>query len=282
MPGYGGSFVGGFSDSGLFPGAAGINTVGGGCCQGETGIAGDGIDAFGGSASDTFETLGGDGIFAQPGTPITLSGALESGAPEQISSKNYAGNFQGDLNVTGAITAGTKDFLIDHPLDPANKFLYHTSIESSEAINVYTGNILLDAERQAVVQLPDWFEALNTDFRYQLTAVGAPAPSLYIAQEVTDNQFRIAGGTPGIKVSWQVTGVRHDAFAMAHPARVEVDKPARERGYYIHPQVYGAPEEKQIEWARNPQRMKLAKLMKDRARTGAAALRLKRDQNVSR
>ena len=133
-----------------------------------------------------------------------------------------------------------------------------------------------------MVRLPDWFEALNTDFRYQLTAVGASAPNLYIAQEVTGNQFRTAGGKPGIKVSWQVTGVRHDAFAMVHPARVEVDKPARERGYYIHPQLYGAPEEKQIEWARNPQRMKLAKLMKERARTRAAALRLKRDQNASR
>ena len=85
-----------------------------------------------------------------------------------------------------------------------------------------------------------------------------------------------------MEVSWQVTGIRQDAWANAHRIPVEEEKNARERGYYLHPELYGAPEEKQIEWARNPQRMKLAKLMKDRARTGAAALRLKRDQNVSR
>jgi hypothetical protein len=153
----------------------------------------------------------------------------------------------GNLNVTGAITAGVKDFKIDHPLDPTNKYLYHSSIESSEMVNIYSGNAALDGAGEALVSLPDWFEAVNKDFRYQLTAIGASAPGLHIAQEISEHQFRIAGGAPGMKVSWQVTGVRHDAFAKAHPLVVEVDKPAKERGHYLHPEAFGHPRRTQEE-----------------------------------
>jgi hypothetical protein len=147
----------------------------------------------------------------------------------------------GNLNVTGAITAGVKDFKIDHPLDPKNKYLYHSSVESSEMMNIYTGNAILDNSGEAVVPLPKWFEAVNTDFRYQLTAIGAPAPNLHVAREIARHQFSIAGGAAGTKVSWQVTGVRHDAYAKAHPLVVEVRKSEKERGHYLHPDAYGAP-----------------------------------------
>jgi hypothetical protein len=152
----------------------------------------------------------------------------------------------GNLSVTGAIVGAVKDFRIDHPLDPANKYLYHASIESAEMKDLYDGVALLDSNGSAIVMLPDWFEAVNGDFRYQLTAMGAPAPNLHIAQEISNGQFTIAGGQPGIKVSWQVTGVRHDAYAKAHPLQVTVDKPEPERGYYIHPELYGAPLEKSL------------------------------------
>ena len=150
----------------------------------------------------------------------------------------------GNLSVSGAISAGVKDFKIDHPLDPANKYLYHASVESSEMMNIYTGTAMMDLSGSAVVTLPDWFEAVNGDFRYQLTAIGAPAPNLHIGREISNHQFVIAGGQSGMKVSWQVTGVRHDAFAKAHPLRVSVQKAKGERGYYLHPELYGAPMEK--------------------------------------
>jgi hypothetical protein len=156
----------------------------------------------------------------------------------------------GNLNVAGAITAGVKDFKIDHPLDPTNKYLYHGSVESSEMMNIYTGNAILDNSGEGVVSLPKWFEALNRDFRYQLTAIGAPAPNLHIAQEIANHQFIIAGGAPGMKVSWQVTGVRHDAYAKAHPLVVEVKKSEKERGHYLHPDAYGAPRLTQEEMLR--------------------------------
>ena len=133
------------------------------------------------------------------------------------------------------------------PLDPANKYLYHSFVESPDMMNVYNGNVTLDADGEATVSMPDWFEALNNDFRYQLTAIGAPGPNLYVAEEISGNRFRIAGGTPGMKVSWQVTGIRHDAFANAHRIPVEQEKSGRERGKYLHPKELGMPESLSME-----------------------------------
>jgi hypothetical protein len=131
---------------------------------------------------------------------------------------------------------------VDHPLDPSGKYLTHASIESSEMLNLYTGNAVLGADGSATVALPDWFTSLNEDFRYQLTPIGGFA-QLYIAEEITGNQFRIAGGRDGMKVSWQVTGVRRDAYAKAHPLVVESNKLGDERGHYLHPDAFGQPPE---------------------------------------
>src|SRR5919201_7065982 len=126
--------------------------------------------------------------------------------------------------------------------------------------NVYDGVVVLDDNGEAVIDLPDWFGALNKDFRYQLTAIGAPGPNLYIAEEIFSNStttdysdssnnnssFKIAGDTSGMKVSWQVTGIRKDPWANANRIEVEQDKPDKERGYYLHPDLYDQPEEKGI------------------------------------
>ena len=94
--------------------------------------------------------------------------------------------------------------------------------------------------------LPDYFQALNNDFRYQLTAIGAPGPNLYIAEEIFGNHFKIAGGKPRAKVSWQVTGVREDAYAKAHRIKVEEEKPAGEKGHYLHSELFGATEKEAV------------------------------------
>jgi len=148
---------------------------------------------------------------------------------------------EGDLLADGNITGGSKTFRIDHPLDPENKLLYHTCVESPDMMNVYNGNAFLDAEGAAWVELPEYFEALNREFRYQLTCVGGFAP-VYVEREIEGNRFRIAGGSPGLKVSWQVTGVRQDPYAEAHRTVVEVDKPEEERGTYLHAAEWGQPE----------------------------------------
>jgi hypothetical protein len=159
------------------------------------------------------------------------------------SSSGYAGYFVGSVGVLGNLTKSSGSFKIDHPLDPANQYLYHSFVESPDMKNIYDGVVALDARGAATVTLPDWFEALNRDFRYQLTPIGAAMPGLYIAQEVQDNAFRIAGGEPGKKVSWMVTGIRQDAWANAHRIPVEEAKPADEVGRYLHPVELGQPAE---------------------------------------
>jgi hypothetical protein len=115
-------------------------------------------------------------------------------------------------------------------------------------MNVYNGNITLDANGDAAVTLPDYFEAVNENFRYQLTPIGGPAPNLHIAEEISGNRFYIAGGEPFMKISWQVTGVRTDAFARANPAEVEVEKNQRERGLYLAPEAYGFGPEQHVDY----------------------------------
>ena len=157
---------------------------------------------------------------------------------------NYAGFFEGDvtvtgnLNVTGVISKGSGTFRIDHPLDPQNKYLVHSFVESPDMLNVYSGNVTTGADGYAVVKLPDYFEAANTDFRYQLTVIGTFAQAI-VKEEVKGNQFLVQTSEPNVKVSWQVSGIRNDAFARKNRIRPEQHKPATERGNYLHPDAYG-------------------------------------------
>ena len=144
----------------------------------------------------------------------------------------------GSLGVTGTVSKGAGSFKIDHPLDPLNKYLVHSFVESPDMMNVYNGVVELDSAGQAEVALPAYFEALNDHFRYQLTTLGKFDP-VYVAREVKGNNFVIAGGSPGTRVSWQVTGIRKDPYAQANRIQPEVDKPESERGHYLHPEVYG-------------------------------------------
>jgi hypothetical protein len=164
---------------------------------------------------------------------------------------NYAGYFEGKVKITGNLEKPAGQFKIDHPLDPENKYLQHSFVESPEMMNVYNGNVILDEKGEAWVELPDWFDVLNRDFRYQLTCIGGFA-QIYIAQEISENRFKIEGGGPHMKVSWQVTGIRDDPYAKANPIKVEEEKPPEEQGYYLYPELYGQTEEKGIDWIRNP------------------------------
>ncbi len=157
----------------------------------------------------------------------------------------YAGYFNGDLYAVSA-NAGIKAFKIDHPLDPENKYLFHSSVESSDMMNVYNGNIVLDNNGEAIVELPEWFNALNKDFRYQLTCIGGYAP-VYVDEEISNNSFKISGGASGIKISWQVTGIRRDPLADKNRIQVEVEKPDKYKGHYLHYKAYNQPIEKSIE-----------------------------------
>src|SRR5262249_24330063 len=105
----------------------------------------------------------------------------------------------------------------------------------------YDGVVSCDAKGEAIVVLPAWFEPLNDGLRYQLTPLGRSAPDLHVAAEVADGRFKIAGGAPGLRVSWLLTGVRRDAWARSNPLAVEEAKAAVDRGYFLHPEAYGLP-----------------------------------------
>jgi len=146
----------------------------------------------------------------------------------------YAGIFYGDvvvngrLTVTGDLLKAGGGFKIDHPLDPANKYLCHSFIESPNRTNIYDGTCILDSEGDAIISLPEWFDQLNETFRYQLTALGRPAPNLHVSAKIKDNKFRVSGGNPGMEVCWQVSGIRKDQWAKSNPLLVEADKHDRE------------------------------------------------------
>lgn len=164
------------------------------------------------------------------------------------SNGTFAGFFVGDVYVSGTLSASAKNFKIDHPLDPANKYLVHSCVESDQMMNIYNGNVTTDANGDATVVLPNWFQALNKDFRYQLTVIGQFAQAI-IAREIENSRFTIKTDKPRVKVSWQVTGVRQDAFSRAHPMQVEQDKPEEERGTYLHPAELGMTEEQGTHYA---------------------------------
>jgi hypothetical protein len=155
------------------------------------------------------------------------------------------------VSINGTLSKGGGSFKIDHPLDPANKYLYHSFVESPDMKNIYDGTITTDGAGLATVTLPDWFGSLNRDFRYQLTVIGQFAQAI-VASKVANNQFRIQTDKPNVEVSWQVTGIRQDAFANANRIPVEVEKAPADRGRYLYPEVIGQPASAQIGYEAPP------------------------------
>jgi hypothetical protein len=235
-------------NSGTFSGGVGgtaIVATGGDAGGGATGSGngGRGITTTGGAGGPG--TNGGVGLFATGGP-----GGGGTGGYGAIINAGMGGTaaaqFNGNVSVNGTLSKSAGSFRIDHPLDPAHKYLSHSFVESPDMKNVYDGIAVLDANGVAWVELPEWFEALNRDFRYQLTAIGVPAPGLFIASEIQKNHFEIAGGQPGAKVSWLITGIRHDAYANAHRIPVEEAKPEDEQGTYLQPELYGQTGERNV------------------------------------
>jgi hypothetical protein len=156
-----------------------------------------------------------------------------------------AAYFVGNVDIGGTLSKGGGGFKIDHPLDPANQYLSHSFVESPEMLNIYNGTITTNAHGEATVVLPEYFETLNRDFRYQLTPIGQMAQAA-VTGEIRDNRFTIQTDKPGVTVSWQVTGVRQDPWANAHRIAVEEAKPPAERGFYLYPEVHRQPATKSI------------------------------------
>jgi hypothetical protein len=225
--------VGTYRGAGEFCGANGIVAM-------AVATGGYGVAAFSDEA-------GGVGLYGASTSGSGVYGSTDTGHAVYSDGDAYV---YGNLHATGTLSKGGGSFKIDHPLDPANKFLYHSFVESPDMLNVYSGTLTLDAKGEATVSLPDWFEALNRDTRIQLTAVGEFSP-LYVKTKVQGGAFSIAGGKAGQEVYWQLTGIRQDAWANANRIPVEEDKPTAERGLYLHPTEHGQPGDKGIDAVRD-------------------------------
>ncbi|MCK5856067.1 MAG: hypothetical protein KAG64_01180 [Bacteroidales bacterium] len=199
---------------------------------------------------------------------------------------NYAGFFEGDvtitgnLNVSGSISKASGTFKIDHPLDPENKYLVHSFVESPEMMNVYSGNITTDAQGMATVVLPSYFETVNKDFRYQLTPIGQFAQAI-VKEEINGNTFVVQTDKPNVKISWQVTAVRNDRYAKQNRITPEQNKPENEKGKYLHPELYDKSSSERVYPKHNSQGTEMMKKKvansqsiikqeKERAKTPAA------------
>jgi hypothetical protein len=222
--------VGTYRAAGEFAGAVGVVAVG---------VDGDAVHATSSLRNGVY------GYSAYAGATGVYG---ENPSGYALYSQGLAG-VNGDLNVTGAVNKSGGTFKIDHPLDPSGKFLYHSFVESPDMKNVYDGVVTLDAAGTATIDLPDWFESLNRDYRYQLTAMGSAAPNLHVSGGVAGNRFSVAGGKAGQQVSWQVTGIRKDVWAEANRVQVEVAKTGEDQGLYLHPELHGQPASKGIEHA---------------------------------
>lgn len=198
---------------------------------------------IGGGSVDAFGVIG----VSQPNNGWGIGGQFEGNWRGVI---GFAGpGAVAGVHSVGNMTAtGAKFFEIDHPLEPENKVLRHANIESNEILNHYRGNVELDANGEATVELPDYFEEININFSYHLTPVGAPAPNLYISEEVSGNSFKIAGGNAGMKVSWTVQAERNDMYLQTFPENreMELEKKDIYKGKYYDPAAYGLPIEQGV------------------------------------
>lgn len=258
----GGSFFGagtgdGLSAVGGASNTSGVNATGGGTGAGVTANGGAGgghaVVATGsgnGSGIVAGGSGSGDGAYGYTNSATGIGVHADGGnaglpfKAERPGGGFVAGQFVGDVNISGncniggTLTKGAGAFKIDHPLDPENKFLVHSFVESPEAKNIYDGIAVTGDDCMVVVELPDWFEALNEEFRYQLTPIGG-LHRVGVAQELSNGKFVIVTEGAGQKVSWQITGNRKDPFIKAQPIIVEQDKSEAERGKYLHPEAYG-------------------------------------------
>ncbi|MEU6716853.1 hypothetical protein ABZ897_35775 [Nonomuraea sp. NPDC046802] len=230
----------GSSDSGT--GVSGSSTS-------SIGVAGATFGASVGTSGIDFSERPGEGIEGTSvlgtgvvGFSFSNIGVLGSGTIGVLGQGRRAGVFQGNVTISGTLSKAGGGFEIDHPLDPEGKYLRHSFVESPDMLNIYSGNVVSDDNGEAVVTLPDYFEVLNRDFRYQLSVIGSQFARAIVSQEVRNNQFVIKTDEPRVKVSWQVSGIRQDRWATANGISVEEEKNTEDRGY-LHPELWSSSDD---------------------------------------
>ncbi|GIV11586.1 MAG: hypothetical protein KatS3mg020_1077 [Fimbriimonadales bacterium] len=206
----------------------------------------DGIGVYGLAAATSGATYG---VVGSTQSPASRAYGVFGGEP--IGGAGHAVYAYGTFAATG-----TKSFQIDHPLMPETHYLNHFCAEAPEPMNFYSGNIVTDAQGYAVVQLPDYFESINRDFRYQLTVIDSSDDFILakVVREIQNNQFVIRTSKPFVKVSWEVKAIRNDRWVQEYGYQTEQAKEDEIKGKYLHPELYGQPKEQGIHYRPKPAR----------------------------
>ncbi|MEZ5198474.1 MAG: hypothetical protein R2764_19435 [Bacteroidales bacterium] len=180
---------------------------------------------------------GGTAVYGSSGTSTGIYGQSSSG---------FAGFFSGSVYVSGSLSKGSGSFVIDHPLDPENKLLRHNFVESPENLLIYRGKAQLNANGEAIVEMPDYFKALTKEDEASIvvTSVGRPFMTGY-EWENGNESFKVYGD-PNRSVSWIVCADRDDPVIheLARPVEEEKggDNKLCEKGKLLYPKAYGYPE----------------------------------------
>jgi hypothetical protein len=259
VAGYGGIYgVYGYGPASISSGVYGESYIGTGVAGGsDTGTGGyfqSNAPCCNGAAVKAWNTTNGIGVWAATGSNAALFGqGHSSGVVGEATANNgigvvgrlgpgvssgLAGQFLGNVDVTGSILGPVAGMQIDHPLHPAEQFLNQAYVAAPEMTNQYSGNAITGADGFAVVALPDYVQALNSDFRYNLTVIGQFAQAI-VSSKIKNGQFTIQTDKPNVEVSWLVIGVRQDPYALGKPLQVEAPKTSDETGRYLYPAGYG-------------------------------------------
>jgi hypothetical protein len=204
------------------------------------------VDAsgFGDSCGGRFSSnsQGGRGVFglnAFGSATDTPYGVLGQASTATLGYGVYA---TGDMGASGV-----KSFRIDHPDDPANKYLLHYSSESPFPQNFYSGNAVTDEKGYAWVELPQYFSQINTNIKYQLTVVDDADSSDFVqvkvSKKVVGSRFQIRSSAPNVEVSWRIEADRDDLRIRANRPTDIREKSVNEKGKYQHPEYYGLSSE---------------------------------------
>ena len=221
------------------------------------GVWGQGVNGVVGESSnqDGYGVFGSNSATSEPGAGVAGVGITGVAGQSTNTSLSYGlysyddGGITNNLDVGNNFYAGgTKSFRIDNPNSPDDKFLVHFCAESPEVLNIYRGTTNLNTNGEAIVEMPGYFEQINRNFSYSLTAVGSPAPNLYIKKKIENGKFIIAGGSANQEIDWVVYAERNDKYLQANPEvrNTEPVKTGKYKNKYVHPEVYGKAKEKGI------------------------------------
>lgn len=242
---YGGRFE---SDSTSGRAVLGWATAGTGSTFGVWGICDStaGIGVFGEANATTGTNYGGRFESASTsGRGVYGAATATSGTTFGVYGASASPSGFGVYSVGDFAATGTKSFQIDHPLWPETHYLNHFCTEAPEPMNAYSGNVLTDARGYATVRLPDYFDSINRDFRYQLTVIDDSDDFVLakVVRKIQNNRFVIRTNKPYVEVSWEVKGVRSDLYVREYGYETEQEKEDEIKGKYLHPELYGMPKE---------------------------------------